>query len=668
MFCPYCGTLLDDDALSCTACNSPVTPVKESAPADAVAELQTVADQEPESGQETVTEEIIIEPEETPKPAKKASRRVRILLTSLGIAAALAVVVTLAIYLLPILAGKGPPTALYVKNNELFTTRLAKLQPWQVTSKLVDGKLSGMNKDAYADLLSDYTYLTKNGKILFYPDGYAPDDAGVSIFYRNIKNPEEEAHKLDSDIFQYTVSPDGSRAVYLKTDGTLYRHNMQEKVKIASDITTNYSEPLFYTSEDCKNIIYIVENKYSGYTIYSQDANDNKLKLASDCYRLHYVTSDCTTIYYSNFNGTLYKATMGEDKVKLAYNVSRVFAVYDTGEIYYATYDPDEPPSKITVSQFVEDDVPTDTSRDALRQELASTSLYSESANALCYYDGNASHNLVENCFFTVGSDSNSSTISYTFALDAPTLVISYCNIPKTEKVKLSQVATLYDILARVKENTQKASRICVAVKGTITELPYLGDEITAQDICLTKDGKTAYYLANGSDTEAGDLYKFAITDGKPQTSELYDTDVNNFAILDNKTVLYYCDVNKEKQTADLYVNQLLVDYDTEYGFFYYNTDNQQLLFFTDMDKDYISGTLKLWEDNELIRISDDVYTFECVGNEILYITEYDTGKGEGTLYLFKNDESQKVDTKVSYIIDSTDQFGFVFRKISYMY
>ena len=85
------------------------------------------------------------------------------------------------------------------------------------------------------------------------------------------------------------------------------------------------------------------------------------------------------------------------------------------------------------------------------------------------------------------------------------------------------------------------------------------------------------------------------------------------------------------------------------------------------MDKEFTNGTLKLWEDGTVTRISDEVYTYEMVDDEVLYITEYDEEKAHGTLYLFQNDESQKVDTDVSHIIASSDTFGFVFREKIYV-
>ena len=648
MFCPYCGTPLDDDALTCTACNAPVEPLK-------------ITDEPEVKTEPEIAEEVPV----SAAPVKKHTRLPRILFGILGIAAALAAVVALAIYLLPILAGKGPATALYVKDNELFTTRLAKLQPWQVTDKLIDAsntELGSMSKNTYAGLLSDYTYLTRDGRTLFYPDKYTPGDNGVTIYYRNIKNPEEAPKKLDSNIVHYTVSPDGERVVYLKSDGTLFRYNAQGKEKVATGLPTNYNTP-FYTSEDCKNLIFLQPNSDNAYTVYAQTEGGEKLRLTADCTVLQYITNDCTAVYYTNSKNTLYKVTTALDKQKIAYDVSKVFFVYETGELYYAICDPDEP-IPLTASQFVTDDAQGDVSKDALRQELAAAEFSANYANAICYYDGKEAHTLGENCIFSLVSD-YAASIPYAVAADTATLVFSYCDVSNVTKVQLSQVADMSELWNKIAENVSGTNKVFVAVKNTVTELTCEGKGVTAKDICITNDGKTAYYLAKSdSDALMGGLYKFAIAEGKPQAAELYDTDVYTLDILDNNTVLYYCDVAEDRDKGDLYVNQSLVDYDVPIGGYQYDSDNRWLLYFIDMDKTHTSGTLKLWDDGDSVKIADEVFTFVCIDDEVLYLTDYDADKEHGTLYLFQNDASSEVDTEVSHIIGSNDDFGFVFRKM----
>lgn len=252
--------------------------------------------------------------------------------------------------------------------------------------------------------------------------------------------------------------------------------------------------------------------------------------------------------------------------------------------------------------------------------------------------------------------------------MDTPVLIFSFCNIDKVEKVKLSQVTSAQEAANKVNQNMRQSNKVYVAVGGTITEIQCEGKGVSAQHIQITDDGKTAYYLARKkTDNRIGDLYKFTIANGVPQKAALYDTDVYTFELLDNSNILYYCNYDEKKHSADLYVNQTLVDYEVFTYTNWYDADNQRLLYLTDMDKNYSNGTLKIWEDGTIVRISDEVYTFEVVDDEVLYITEYDEEKARGTLYLFQNDESQKVDTDVSHIIGSTDQFGFVYREKIYI-
>lgn len=660
MFCPYCGAPLDDDALNCTACNSPVEPLEKSA--------EPAADTQPKTDIEQSTpakQDIPALPEEEAPVVRTRSPLLRILLTAFGILATLAAVVALAIYLLPILAGKGPATGLYVKDNELYTTRLSKILSWQVTDQLIDTSKTtedGYDEDTYARLLADYTYLTKDGRTLFYPDKYIPGDEGITIYYRNIKNPEEEPQKLDSNIYQYTVSPDGSRGVYLKSDGTLFRFNSQGKEKVATGISPSYSIPHFYTSEDCKNLIYMLYSEKGTFTVYAQSEGGERRKLASDCTNITYINDACTVLYYTDSDSDLYKVTASQDKTKIAYNVSKVFWIYESGEIYYATNKGDAP--TITPGLFVEDDVKTDASRNPIRQALAdATGFEIQYASAICYYDGDKSHTLAENCLLNMGSES----IPYSISADTPTLIYSYFEVDNVEKVKFSQVANYEALTWKVTENIRKAHKIFMAYKGTATQIE-TEKGITAADIRITNDGKTAYYLAMDNDGKKGDLYKFAIADGKAQKAELYAPDVYRFNVLDNRTVLYYTDYSESKETADLYVNEYLVDYDILIGAYHYDTENKWLLYITDMDKERTCGTLKIWEDGNSNKIADDVWAIQCVDDEILYLTDYDEKKGHGTLYLFQNDNSQEVDTDVSYIIDSNDSFGFVFRKTVYTY
>ena len=644
MFCPYCGTPLNDDAVSCNACNSPVEPLEENA---------TPAENQPDA---------VIESEQAPKkPKKLRSRLSKNLLTASILLLTLAAVVSLAIYLLPMLAGKGPSTALYIKDYELFTTRLDKHQPWQITDQLVEGEtanISASNGSRYANLASLFTYLTEDSGTLFYPEQYVPGSKSATIYYRNIQNPADEPRLLDSDIVFYTVSPDGERVIYLKTDGTLFRYNSQGKEKIATNVSLCYGIP-FLASEDCVNLIYGIQNDNGSYTVYYQIDGGKKEKLTSDCSTLYYANDNCTTIYYKTPKNKLYKATAGTDKKKIAYDVQQVFVVYETGALYYTTFDGSNATQKLTASQFVEDDVPQDASRNALRQQLESYFLNTYYADNICYFDGSKSHVLAENCCLSV--DGNS--FNYQAAADSPVLVYADCDITQIQKVKLSQVADMDALLEQISLNAAQARRIFVAAKNTVTEFQCDDTTVTAGNIILTADGTAGYYLsANGNG--ATNLYKVAITDGVPKKAVLYDTKVQQFHILDNDVVMYFKAVSDKKPTGDLYINQQTVDYEvcTDAAKFYYNADQKALLYYTNINKDNTNGTLKIWKDGKASHIADKVSAFQWVDKEVLYLTDYDYGTQCGTLHRFTKGVSTKVDTDVSYILASNDTFGLSFQ------
>lgn len=697
MFCPFCGNVIDDDALTCNACNSPVKPLKKTDAPETVTEQEPAAEQEttvqpevapqPEtdSAQDAAAEpevapqpEVIVQPEAvtepeaatlswTEEPPKKRRNGLRIVLGTLGIAVVLAGIVWLVVYLMPILAGKGPATALYIKDNELYSTRLSKIQPWQITEKLVDASradinaLDKNNKDILARRLTAVTYMTRDGKTLFYPDKYKLDNPySVDIYYRNIKNPEEAPQKLDSNISLYTISPYGERVVYLTDDGNLYRFDMQEKVKIASEVQN------FLASEDCKNIIYSVdnqdgteENPSSTLSMYAQTEGKEKQKLASDCKSVAYVSDNCSTLYYINDESKLYKVTVGSDKEKIASNVSTVHTVYETGELYYSTKAPYSGSGQFYAAQFVENDMPGNPEKSQLMTQLYQRTLSANYAESICYYDGKESHKLSGDCVYGFGNS------GFAWAMDTPVFVYSLCDVGNVEKVKLSQITDVNDAVTKIRENASQANRVFVAVRGTATHLQCESKSVTAANVRITENGLTGYYYVpqKSSGGFKGDLYKFAIAGGKPQKAELYASEIyNSFRILNNDTLLYFKDVSDKKYTGDLYINNTLVDYAVGVHTANYDADNHALYYMIDMNTDRTNGTLQVWQDGDKTKIADEVVDYRYIDDEVLYLTDYNENKGFGTLYQFENDESKQVDIEVSYIIHNNEKYGLVWR------
>lgn len=663
MFCPYCGAMLNDDATICTACNAPLEDLKKAMTPASIPqqEAEIIVEQAPVCQQETEAE---CAPEEI--PAKKRSRLPKILLIC-GIVLVLLAGLAGAAYhfVLPKFLNKGPGTALYIKDNELFTTRLSKLQPWQVTSNLLNADKSTVEEYQYrlTSLMNRYAFLSEDGKTVFFPDKVDPTDykSGATIYYRKVTDPVDTAKKLDDDISRYTISADGQRVIYQKTDGSLYRYNMTEKVKIDSDVGT------FYASEDCKHVIYCVDNEIEdnpSETVYAQTEGQDKQKLTSHSTGIQYINNKCSTIYYLNEDNTLYKACTDGEKIEIATDVLQVIRAYESGELYYTTRDPDSKKTKLPAKQFLTDDVSNDTSKDALRQEINNTELSANYVDSICYYNGKESLELANNCYFSVGTGS-ASYLNRQTALDSPVLSFFCYDIDKITKVKLSQIDSVEDLEEQVPTNAKKVKTYFLAVKGSVTELD-IDEQFSG--IQLNEDGSAGYYWVDDNPDDrklSGTLYELPIKNGAPQAPYVYDTEVSEEPLLEGELVIYQKNVSDTNKTYDLYVNQALVDYDVG-RLLAYDFDNKILCYMTDWSSKDYRGTLKLWKNGNTCTIASDVYTCEIVGEEILYLSDYNKAKGYGTLHRFKNGNSELVDDDVSYIIDDKESFGLTYRDMYY--
>lgn len=662
MFCPQCGTQLSDDALICTNCNEPLEALKE-IPLQPI----PVITQAPAAEQVSVPQPEMTEAApgmEVQTPAKKHSCPPKVLLIC-SIVLVLLVGLTGAAYhfVLPKLLHKGPGTALYMKGDQLYTTRLSELQPWQVTSKLLNADKSIMDSNEYylSVLIDQFTCLTEDGKTVFYPDKYdfTNLEAGMTIYYRQVTDSAEAAKKLDDDISEYAVSPDGKRVIYLTADGTLYRYNMQDWERLASDVTE------FYASENCRHVIYCVDNEKPenpSETVYAQTEGKDKIKLTNHSTGIAYVNNKCNTIYYRNEDSTLFKAVIDGEKIEIAQDVAEVLRVYESGEIYYTTRDYQDTKSQLTGKQFLKDDAVSDTSKNALRQNINKMEIPTAYVDAICYFNGKESVELADDCYLYVGSATP--YCNPVTALDAPVLTFFTYDIDKIGKVKLSQIGSEADMVEEVEKIAEKARTYFVAVKESVTEL----DLEKVSDIQLTDDGKAVYYTVDDDpdDKKHSDtLYQLPIKNGAPQEALEYDTKVFEFLVLDSDLILSVKNMSEKDSTCDLYINGELVD-ETVSQIEDYDADRQVLCYFTDWDKDDSCGKLHMWKNGKVTTIASDVHTCEIVGDEVLYLSDYRKSKDYGTLYRFKNGESDLVDDEVSYIMDSSTYFGKTYRDMYY--
>ena len=674
--CPNCNKQLEDGTKFCDSCGNQI--------------IETIFCQN--CGKETSTEfafcqncgaslsdETIVSKHNQkkkfalPKLPFKLSKK----LIAIG-SACIALVLVLVIVLSILLSGGGHNNnfALYIKDGEMYFTNISKIEPWQVTTRLVED--DSIVKDSFVYTLGNYTHLSKDGKILFYVDKYTKDSDGVSLFYRYVNKPEQEPVKIDSDITSYAVSQNGKLITYLKGDeGALYQHNLTDKEKIASEVSS------FIVSDDGKKIGYL--NKEDG--MYLKYAGKDKEKLDSDVSRIIYINEAFNTVYYTK-EGALYKTVEGKDKVKIASDISAVLKVYESGEVYYLKSDS----SEVTLLDYVEDDLKDSDAamdepqpperpsrydyedyddylaakdqynidyeayltaknawyekqdRDALREDLARRTMTNKSYT-LFYYNGKDEKVLTD---AYVSSEYSSEC---TVADNNPVIIFSIYNQTSVKKVKISEIDYVSDVKDMLEAALYSSSEKYIAVKDNLSII----EQTDAQSFDVTSDGKTVYFIDDVSEkTNHGDVYRIRISGNKALKPELYDSDVYTANLLDNDKYVYYKDVKDSK--GEFYIDKQKIDYDVDLWNFLYLDESDAVVYMVDWNEEKEYGTLKMFKNGKAVKIADDVHTYKQTPNgEVLYLYDYSKNYNNGELFIYNNKKAEKIDDDVVAIIPIYD-------------
>lgn len=585
------------------------------------------------------------------RPRKdKQSLKKAFLLGGIG-AASIVLVIAVSILVSTLLGGDGriidSNYALYVKEQELMLRDLSKDQSLQVTSRLIDNSSSNIdvsNRDlveaAYS--MNNYCTLSKNGKILVFPDRIDPYE-GFSLYYRDLTKPDEQAVKIDSDITSYQINDAGTLITFIKerySDGALYQYDLN---------------------------------------------NNNKTKIDSDV-KTYDVSSDGSKIWYLNGEGNIYLKTSDEYKVKLCSDVAVLLKVYDTGEIYYLRSNPTilmsyfddymkrsdasmtKPQKPSAPSYFASDDAweayerayaqyeqAYDSYQEKLKRDERRLELENEMVSisyTLCYFDGDMETVVTDT--YIADTDFNSYGSPYVPYLDSQTTasgipMITYKAFDQSSvsKLELSEIGsdyTVYGVKSMVKDSLLSISELYVSAGKNVSIVA----QGNVSSYVMDSKGKTIFF------TDSDDnLYKINIINGSAQNLELYDTDVVYvIGFIAEDQFGYYKGTNSVD--LEFYINQKLIDYDVS-GIIY-DSKLGRLIYSTDWDYDKMCSTLKIYEDGETAILADDVNSYTVLPNgSILYLYDYSTNYYKGDLYLYKNGISEKIDEDVTCIVTYND-------------
>lgn len=638
IYCNNCGEKTSTEFQFCQNCGASLA-VEEVTPA----EEEAVA---PKTKIQAVKEAIV-----TRLPFDVKSKKVK--LWSAVVAAALVVVMILSM----VLSYFGRNNfVLYLKDGELMYTGLSNIKPFEVT------------EDSTTSYGASYTMLSKDGKKIFYLDEVT--ETGGKLYYREVNKPKKDAEKIDSDVMQFMINEKGNRVTYYK-DGKIYQHNLKDKDKLASNVKSgNWS-----ASKDGKNIIWMDTDGKA----YFLKVGKDKEKIDSNITRIIKATEDCKTVWYMK-DDNLYVKESKKDKEKIASNVDSVVCIYDSGELYFRKKETDTISLKDYViddkkdsdAQMIEPEYPSlsdfldiyetydeaydaydkardeyydardewweKEDRDGLREDLENETIEVEQYD-LYYYNGKKVKTIAKNI----------DRYSMDYAADQAVLAYSVFEKEEVEKVKLSEIDYMYQLRDKVESALEIVGDTYVAIKDKTSKLS-LND---IETLNISTDGKMIYAVCDmDEETSEGDLYKIAVSGKKLKKAEKIASDAYAYGIVfveDNK-LAYFKDVDGE--TGDLYVEKAEVDSDVAVYSVQYSEDLKGILYKTEVDEKNDTYTLKQYKGKKDIEIADDVYSYSVTPNgKIVYLTDYDTDKNEGDLYLYKKSKPQQIDDEVSRII-----------------
>ncbi len=675
-YCPNCNKELEDGVLFCDACGTQV-PEEVAAP---VAETVFCEN----CGQETDASAPFCQNcgaaiGAAPAPAKKKGFPKALLFGGIALVAVAAIVIAL---ILILGGGRNNEYAIYYKEGELWFNDFSE-NNLEISSKLMDyddATDESLRNGKYSDMIK----MNADGKTIFYPDKYDGKGEGYTIYFRDVSKEDADATKVDSGISSYYINQKGDKIVYTKDvsykeiseDGYTYSYSLgtikigdaAEAVKVASDAALIAFDEKFETviyrtveegtkkeqKEGADGKKTEVEVKFADFTYYLWTEKDGKVKLCNGEIssfsimgkRVNY--SDNYSRSYEKINkfcyikeDNLFVQESGEDAEKIDKEVTSIFKVYESGDIYYL-----KEGKEIKHKDLY-------TYEGEVSDEIKNT-VMAKTEDLYCYADEES----------TLIVESISGYEDY--AVDAAVAVINYKTYDSFKKVKFGSE----DSSKTYNDNMKKIQKTAVLVDGALTEIEV--EDI--RRVLITDDGSSIYLVCLGTekvkndageetgdtkDKEKGEISLITVKKGEVSTPEVFDDDISgkliNYISLDrNDKLVYYKDYKEEKNKATLYIDATEIDSDVRPGSIYAMADGSYVYYCDwNNEEDKQCGTLRLSKKGEASTIAEDVHTVVITpDNEVLYLTEYNVEKSRGELWRYNGGKAVQVDEDVTAVLN----------------
>ena len=659
-FCPKCGAKTTTEFVFCSDCR------------------KSLSEEQKENGQSKKTVENKSSFSDKLKPMIKSKKFVVGYLIAI-IAILVVVIATLLINNVGL--HQIQSNLMYIKDNEIYYTFMSPVEPFELTSRLIDSDNSRR--------ATDYTYqnsiiFSENGKYVYFPDRI--NDQGLATyFYKelsdNDKNMKAKAARIDTEVDRSSVklSKDGTKLFYLKgTDRRLF----------VFDININKSERIdsgvlqFHINESENYII----NSKDDDTIREFDLmSKESVRIDSDS-EIQGVIGDATKVYYIK-DDSLFLKERGQDRVRITTDITQVISLIDSQNIYYSKTEE----VSFKAKDFVDDDmlmqdqniknpgtepnsdnykkqqwVDTDwggywdevtdwdaynmdwepwrdaryayqvkEERDQIRKELETYEIIIDSVD-LYHFDGTKETKIAEGIISIIAKSEKKPAIVYT-------------KYKKTDvgRIKISELNWGIREVELLVRNSQTSSADLYAAYTN------LENEISVERagaFSFNNSGTVLYYLDDySSDKNYGVLTQITFDTGNISKPTVVDGDVSSYRFGNNSdNIIYFKDV--KDGIGDAYQDGEVIATDVLLSSIYSYPNSSAIAYFIDYNEKKQNASLYLLKDGTTIKIADEVYSFVAENNyHIAYIVDYRTDRQRGDAYLYDGSSEQiRIDTDVS--------------------
>ncbi len=684
MFCPNCGTEIDNNSVFCTNCGANIGEENNEQPQDAVQEVEAQEVAQEVEAQEAVAEEVAEATEtveesaaeqnftaETYEDAEKSGSLKKIIIAAVSVVAVLLVAfgawkIVGSIFNSSDEVDYSKFPVVYVKDDEINLLPHGKKEAYELTD---EGDISDVE-------------FTKDGKTVFYP-GSVSDDGTYDLYYKKAGSEKAEGKKIASDVSYYMLIPDTTNILYV-SDGDLFFSDLKKETKLAKDVSS------WDVDEDFKKLVYTDDDNDLYITNIANKAKSEKLD--KDVTGIVYGATNFDTIYYVKDDGDVYmkkgkkSEKIGSGYYDLQIAAGKLYAIKEeTNKYKFADLVEDDLTAKLGVNEYMhlkrpsyysenyEDEydewwdnlyddyrdldydireaLDTCTEIDGLKLRLdkepiekTSYSLYVYEKNDFKKLDSNLSEGWVN---YIGAEDDKNSIVYYTKGEEG-----------KVKKVKLSDYEDeLYSVYSEVAYGSSESEKntFCIVKDGKVITGPTTKDSITDMD--LSENGKYIYLFTSKMDEETyqtkGDLVRYTIGSkelgGEKEilsgiSGYMYYED--NFIVArkykkDDKKELVGYIKGKEVEISDDNVGS----YDYVDGEFYY---------LNDVDEESGEGELLRYNGGKAVTVAEDVSDWSVYGDsKIVFIRDWEPGEGgELCITNSKGKKVQVVDDEVTGFIE----------------